>query len=135
MAVYLGTAKNTSAVRTALKIHWATKHIVQPELTRIYSGTAFVVNHVVGIDTSDLYVARTGVRGDNDLVWVGRAPNWAAKLCSLDHSYPTWITKAVHDNMHTTVMNAKDEANMWEARSWTPRAGATIYRSKHWWPL
>ena len=34
----------------------------------------------VGIDTSELFVARTGIRRANDLVWVGRAANHAAKL-------------------------------------------------------
>ena len=33
----------------------------------------------LGIDTSKLFVARTGIRKSNDLVWVGRAANYAAK--------------------------------------------------------
>jgi len=27
--------------------------------------------------------ARVGVREDNDIVWIGRAANYAAKLCAL----------------------------------------------------
>jgi len=71
MAVYIGDFKNTSAVRSALKINYAVTQIINLSKLSIYPP----INHVVGIDTSDLFVARTGVRGANDLVWVGRAAN------------------------------------------------------------
>ena len=132
MAVFTGGRKNTTAVRAGLKINWATKNIVQPSMKRVYI-TDFVVKHVVGIDTCKLFVAKTGIRGANDLVWVGRAANWAAKLCTLGEA-PTWITKDVYDNIHNEAKfsNGKD---MWEARSWTEMNNASIYRSTYWWSL
>ncbi len=135
MAVYLGKSKNTSAVKTALKIHSARLHIIQPALTKKYPSTKFTPKHTCGVDTSDLFVARTGVRGDNDLVWVGRAANWAAKLSDLSNSHATWISAAVHDNMDSSVMTGKDGANMWEQRAWTAQDNATIYRSNFSWRL
>jgi class 3 adenylate cyclase len=103
MAVYIGKAKNTSAVKTALKIKWAVDEIVNPGIRNVYKESDFYVKHVVGIDTCELLVARTGVRGANDLVWVGSAANYAAKLCALSHSYATYITERVHNNMHDEV--------------------------------
>lgn len=98
MAVFIGNSKNTNAAITALKINWAVNHIVNEELKRMYTNTNFQVKQGVGIDTSDLWVARTGIRGSNDLVWVGRAANYAAKLCSLRSDYEvTWITEDVYD--------------------------------------
>ena len=134
MAVYLGDSKNTNAAKTGLKLNWVCKKIIQPAINKHYT-TDFVLKHTVGIDTSALFVARTGVRGDNDLVWVGRAANWAAKLTDLSDAYPTWITKAVYDSMSKEVKIGSDGRNMWEERSWTPMDKATIYRSNWTWGL
>jgi class 3 adenylate cyclase len=128
MAVYLGNTKNTSAVTTALKIHYAVDSIIAPAIKAQYQQQTYVPQHVVGIDTSKLFVARTGVRGANDLVWVGRAANYAAKLATLPHDYPTWITEEVYKNMHESVKFTNGVA-MWESRSWTAMNNKTIYRS------
>lgn len=128
MAVYMGKGKNTSAVRTALKIHSAVLHIVTPAIKAQYQTQTYIPHHVVGIDTSTLLVARTGVRGANDLVWVGRAANYAAKLTTLPHECPTWITEEVYNNMHESVKLTNGRA-MWEARSWTAMNDKRIYRS------
>ena len=82
MAIFLGGSKNTAAVRAGLAINHAVEEIINPALKDYYNekiGT-FVVRHSVGIDTSKVLVARTGIRGSNDLVWVGRAGKHSAKL-------------------------------------------------------
>lgn len=103
-----------------------------PLMKKQYRDTKFSIRHVVGIDSSDLWVARTGVRGANDLVWVGPSANYAAKLTELDAAYPTWITGRVFDRIHDNAKYAKGKS-MWERRSWTPMDGMTIYRSTYWW--
>lgn len=129
MGVFIGDTKNTNAVRCSLKLNGVVRNIINPALRAQYPGTKFVVRQLVGIDTSELWVARTGVRGANDLVWVGRAANYAAKLTTLDATYPTWITKAVYSVMNETVKVSSDGRQMWEARSWKPMNNITIYRS------
>jgi len=99
MAVYLGGRRNTSAVRTALKINWTISSILQPALVAKYPDTKFRYNQKVGIDTSPLFVAKTGIRGSNDLVWVGNAANNAAKMAALDKGYASYITGSVHNVM------------------------------------
>jgi len=131
MAIFVGGSKNTTAARCALKINYARVQIINPALKKQYSSIDYQVRHVVGIDVSELRAARTGVRGDNDLVWVGRAANHAAKLSSLSTDYPTWITKAVYNGMNKSSRISSDGRNMWEARSWTAMNKRLIYRS-HW---
>lgn len=133
MAVFIGDYKNTSAVKAALKINYATKNIVQPAMKTTYLDRNHVVNHVVGIDTSKLLVARTGIRGSNDLVWVGRAANHAAKMAALDHAYPTYITGEVYDMLADEAKISKG-VNMWEACTWNAQ-GRRVYRSTYWWTL
>lgn len=132
MGIFFGGSKNTNAVKAALRINYAVKNIVNPALTNQYPSKAYTVRQVVGIDTTDLRAARTGVWGSNDLVWVGRAANYAAKLSNIDDpGYPTLITKSVYDGMGDDAKYT-DGKNMWEQRSATLN-GMIVYRSSwHW---
>jgi class 3 adenylate cyclase len=129
MAVFIDGAKNTAAVRTAMKLKWAVANIINPAQQTQYPKSTFTTSHTVGIDTSNLHVAKTGVRGANDLVWVGRAANHAAKLAALPPSY-IYISNDVYNKINdpAKISNGK---NMWEACRWTEFDGRIIYRS-HW---
>lgn len=105
-----------------------------PRNPRQYANTPYLPKHVVGIDTSKLFVARTGVRGANDLVWVGRAANYAAKLAALPEDYFTYITKEVFDVL-APDMKTSNGQSMWEVARWTGLDGRIIYRSKWRWQL
>jgi class 3 adenylate cyclase len=132
MAIFTGGTKNTDAVRCALKINYAVSEIIQPAINAQYT-TDFKLSHVVGIDTSQLRTSRIGVRGDNDLVWIGRAANYAAKLTN-ESGRPTWITKAVYDSMKDDVKfhNGQD---MWQKAHWTSMNNMEVYSSTYWWKV
>lgn len=132
MAIFSGGTKNTDAVRCALKINYAVSEIIQPAIDAQYT-TDFKLSHVIGIDTSQMRTSRIGVRGDNDLVWIGRAANYAAKLTN-ESGRPTWITKAVYDSMKDDVKfhNGQD---MWQKAHWTSMNNMEIYSSTYWWKV
>ena len=131
MGVFVGDTPNTSATRCALKINHAVTQIVTPQAQDYYE-TTFTVRHAVGIDTSELFVARTGIRGSNDLVWVGRAANYAAKLSTFrDGALATWITADVFDRLHSSAKET-DGKPMWEKRTWKAR-NVTVYCSSWRW--
>ena len=132
MAIFTGSTKNTDAVRCAMKINFAVQEIIQPAINAQYR-TDFKLAHVVGIDTSQLRTARIGIRGDNDLVWIGRAANYAAKLTN-ESGGPTWITKAVYDNMRDEV-KYHDGEDMWQRSYWTSMSNMEIYSSSYWWRI
>ncbi len=135
MAVFVGEGKETTAVRAALKINWAVKNIVVTERNAFYKNSGpLTLNHVVGVDTSELFVARTGVRGSNDLVWIGRAANHAAKLSALPHNYPTYITNDVWLAMDSTVTYSSG-VSMWSPLNWTGFDNSRIHASTYWWSL
>jgi class 3 adenylate cyclase len=133
MAIFIGKQKNTSAVRCALKINFAAHHIIRPALEAQYGNTAFILKHVVGIDTSQLRAARIGVRGDNDLVWIGRAANYAAKLASLSGK-ATWITKTVYEAM-TDDVKISEGKSMWVPHKWTTMKDMQVYASTYTWRI
>ena len=134
MAVFIGETPNTSAAKAALQLNWAVDKIINPRIKQNYSDVTYTVRQCVGIDTSDLFVARTGIRGSNDLVWVGRAANIAAKLCSLrEQHYSTYITEPVFKKLNEAAKFGGDPKRlMWESQSWR---GTTIYRSNWQWSL
>lgn len=133
MAVFIGDYKNTMAVKTAMKIKYGVTHILNPLLKECYPDTQYEVKYGIGVDSSDLLVARTGIRGSNDLVWVGKAANYAAKMCDLkDDGFSTWISKDVFSSMTDEVKYDSNKKMMWEARTWT-KYNKTVYGSNYWW--
>lgn len=137
MAVYLGMAPNTSAATTALKINHAVRNIINPAIAAQYGTTlTYAVKQVVGVDRSALWVARTGVRGDNDLVWVGRAANYAAKLTELANDDASFITGEVFDRLADSAKYKTGTTTpMWREREWQQVNGMRIYSSGWTWPL
>lgn len=133
MAVFIGNAKNTTAARTGLKINWVMKKVVTPAIQAQYPKGTYSLAQTVGIDTSELHVARTGIRGSNDLVWVGRAANYAAKLSDLSPDSPTWITAEVYARLRDEL-KAKDGKAMWKKLKWSSMGDHTIYSSTWLWP-
>lgn len=134
MAVFIGDSKNSSAAKTALKINYAVEYIVNPALRNQYPNSTYKIRQKVGIDTSKLTVARTGIRGSNDLVWVGRAANYAAKLAALPSSYPSKITSEVYDRLNE-ASKYSEGMNVWTSTSWTEMNFLTIYHSSWWWEV
>lgn len=134
MAVFIGNAKNSIAARTALKINYAVSEIINPAIRAQYPNCGYSVKHVVGIDTSDLFVARTGIRGANDLVWVGRAANHAAKL-SARPGPPTQITSEVYDQLDNSSKFGANGQNMWVQATAREIGYKRIYTSSWWWEV
>ena len=136
MAVYIGDNKETRAMRTALAINHAVYFIINEALKKEYGDKvkSLFIRQAVGIDVSDLFIAKTGVRGSNDLVWVGNAANNAAKLCGQrTGDYASWITKAVYDAADNSVKTANKGLGiekMWEQTVWDSKH---VYRSSWYW--
>ena len=134
MAVYTGGNKEDRAARTALKINFAVREIINPAIEDEYPTSSYSVKQVVGIDTSELFVARTGIRGFNELVWVGRAANHAAKL-SARSGAPLQITAEVHDRLSEGVTYDQEGRRIWTRSSAYELGHRPIYTSAGWWSL
>jgi len=133
MAVFMGKTKNSSAAKTALQINWVVIKINEA-LKSKYPNSAFQLRHSVGIDTSNLFVERTGIRNSNDLVWVGRAANYSAKLSNIsEDSYSLYITEPVFTALSPdTKYGGNPKGLMWEKAHWK-EGNLTIYKSNWYW--
>ncbi|MFD8288072.1 adenylate/guanylate cyclase domain-containing protein [Streptomyces lavendulae] len=141
MAVFMGPTKNTDAAKCALQINYAVTKIVRPKAEANLSSLktqGFEIKHCVGIDSGKALIVRGGVRGSNDLVSIGRAPNVAAKLSDVRNgNYHTYITRDVYNDMVDSVKTSKDGRSLWEG-PYTREIGGktiTVYRSSWTWSL
>lgn len=136
MGVFIGKTQATPAAKAGLKINYAVQKIINPALAAQYPNNPFNVSQVVGIDTSPIRAARTGVRGDNDLVWVGRAANYAAKLTELKLDERTWMTKATFDRLaEDAKLGGQNKQPMWKLYNWTQMNNQPIYGSTWRWSV
>jgi adenylate cyclase len=140
MGIFFGDRKNTAAGEAALKINYFFTQILIPAFVNFYTKRTFNLSQSVGIDTSKVMAVRTGIRNNNDLVWIGRAPNVAAKLSGLRDGYASYASESAYDVMHrdskVSTLAATPGLAMWEKKTW--EAGKTygvgvVYASNWWW--
>ena len=110
MAIFIGNYKNTTAVKTAMKI----KYIILQINKEILKDTSYAIDFGIGIDTGLIFATRTGIWKYNDILWMGNPSNYAAKYSELG-SNPNniIISKTVYDALNNVAIYSGDK-NMWE---------------------
>ncbi len=101
MAIFIGKDAPDRAARAALEVTWVVNNVVRPDLSyRLdsYRTSSWVLSHRTGIDLGQALVVRAGVRDNNDLIFIGDAPNAAAKLSDLKLGR-TMITDRLREKM------------------------------------
>lgn len=118
MGVFAGKSMRNDAVKAAFAIQWLVREVINPQVKtrheRMKNTIPWVTQHGIGIDAGPVFISRAGVRNrvgehnQNDLIFIGRAPNIAAKLSSLrgDQAGPIVIT-------HDVFRYLKDEQKTW----------------------
>lgn len=127
MGIYTGDSKNTAAVKTALKINYAKNMIINPAIREHHPDTTYQLQHRVGIDASELFVIRSGMRQIADLIWLGAAVNNAARLSQMAGATATRITLPVYRRLHQNLRYEAGRVN-WERTGWF-EGGQTIFAS------
>jgi adenylate cyclase len=136
MGIYIGDTKNTNAAKSALKINGAVVDIIRPRIEKKYptlAANGFVVRHASGVDRSKVLAVRAGMRGSNDLIWIGRAAAVAAKLSSIRQGgYSSYITSDVYSWLKDEAKIGSNGDPMWQLLPGT-KYGLEIYRSNWKW--
>lgn len=118
MAIFMGDAQVADAVKSALQLNWAVAHIINPIFEGVYQANHLTLRHTVGIDSSEILAAKIGVRVDNDVVWVGPAANYAAKLNSFDGLDPIYQIRITEQALGllglTTFTRTSTGQSIWE---------------------
>ena len=135
MAVFIGDGKNSAAGKAALQINSLVADVLRPLIKERYASKSYVLRQKVGIDTSDLFIAKTGIRGHNDLVWVGNAANQAAKMAALPTKYASYVSATVYGMLNEkSKYGGSPKQDMWTDLG-TADLGFRVYGSTWKWEL
>jgi len=137
LAVFIGDDKETKAVRAALAVNWLVHGYLREKINETWTDIAqhWNLNHGVGVDSGEALITRTGIRGDNDLISCGSAPNTAAKLTETGTGI--YITKEVYEPMSNDVAFSDGGQPMWSGPMFKTIGNRvfTVYSSFwHWAP-
>jgi len=143
MGVFSGDEKGNRAFTAALEIGWYVDELIKPRFLAKYpqiGAAGLSISHGVGIDAGEVFVARTGIRRHNDLVWVGRAPNIAAKLSSIRNRgytiYTTWSAlQEARDLWLSKPYGTPPNVVIWEHFNWTDAPSGFVEEiyATSWW--
>ena len=130
MGVFVGENQQTHAVRCALEIDWCTVKLIQPKATQRFRSvreTDVKIQQACGIDCGVSRAVRAGIRNNADLIWIGKAPSFAAKLSDIrEYPYCTFISSRVHAKL-AVADKVQNGENIWESRTFKDE---TVYRAK-----
>lgn len=135
MGVFIGGQKNTNATLCAREIDYTVEKIIGPKAKEHFKSireNAISIRHAVGIDTGLSRAVRAGIRANNDLIWIGRPPSYAAKLSDIRaYPYAVYISAASY-KMLADKAKFIDDLNIWEKAAFTFAGTAeTVYRTKY----
>ncbi len=128
MAVFVGEGKEHKAAIVALLIKYAVEDIIEPRLRDHFMSLGrpfktlqvltFRVRCGIGVDTGDVLAVRAGRRKDNDLIWIGRPPNFAATLSDLSrHPFSSCVSKEVFDALDRVFLGLS-KRSVWRRRKY-----------------
>ncbi len=116
MGIFKSTRKINDAVECARQIDWAVQTIIRPKSKEGFKSIRdnnIVIKHCVGVDAGKAIAVRAGIRNNNDLIWIGRAPSFAAKLSDRrEYPYEVYITKDCYDKLLDSN-KSPDGENIW----------------------
>ena len=135
MGVFKTERPNTDAVKCARKIDWMVHNVLNPKARNQFNSIKnndINIKHCVGIDTSESRAVRGGIRNNNDLIWIGRAPSFAAKLSDIrEYPYEVYISKSCFDKMNDDAKTDNKGNPIWETKTVTfGGTEQTVYRTR-----
>lgn len=93
MGVFIGEMKNTNATKAAREIFYTVEEILAPKARSRFKSIKdndIKLRNCVGVDYGMARAVRAGIRNNNDLIWIGKAPSFAAKLSDI-RNYPNCV--------------------------------------------
>lgn len=145
LAIFVGGTRSNNAVKAAMQVKWFVLHVLRPKFDRYFennqsaAGQALGFSIGCGLDDGEIFAVRVGIRGTNDVAWVGRCTNTAAKLAN-DASSPREIaiTRAVYQRLNDDRKFASNDGKHMWSDEWCLEIGGTtraIRMTSYWWSV
>jgi adenylate cyclase len=143
LALFRDERRSNKAVKAAMQVKWFVQEILQPRFERYFEsnrqafGASLGFDIGCGLDDGDIYAVRVGIRGTNDVAWVGRCTNTSAKLSNLAASPRTvLITRAVYERLDES-RKLSNGTHMWSEESLREIGGINraVRSTSFWWQI
>lgn len=120
LALFMGDSRADDAVRAAMEMKWFIEEILWDKFDRYFTedsakrGAPLKFSVACGIDDGHIYAVKVGMRGTNDVAWVGRSTNTAAKLSNvLNQPATIGITSDAYQLLSDNRKTTSDGRSMW----------------------
>lgn len=136
MGIFIGDDKEDRAGKCAFEMTWVVQKVLAPAAYEMEPGlrhAGLAIKHGCGIDSGQILAVRGGAVGNNDVVWVGRSPNLAAKLSSVrEPPHYIYASDSVFRSLSPKYRFGPQGEAFWELQQ-VPFGGENVrcYRS-HW---
>lgn len=135
MGVFIGETPNSNAANCAREIDYAIENIIAPKATAQFKSikeNQIKITHCVGIDVGISRAVRAGIRNNNDLIWIGKAPAFAAKLSDIrNYPWSVYISSRSYKKLSDTAKLTSSGENIWVAVDRTVGdVKETVYKTK-----
>lgn len=120
LAIFMGDARADNAVRAAMKLRWFVNNILEVKFRKYFANNTTALGGALnfsigcGIDEGTIYAVRVGIKGTNDVAWVGRCTNTSAKLSAVTDAVA--ITRSVYQMLSNDTLFSSG-VHMWSAES------------------
>lgn len=130
MGVFIGEDADT-AVSCARQIDWCVTNIVATTSNAHFKSiqdNAIRIKHCIGLDFGKARAVRAGIRDNSDLIWIGKAPSFAAKLSDVrDFPNEIYASSRIFNRLsrEQKIVNGN---NIWISKNFTfAGASETVY--------
>lgn len=107
LAIFIGDFRSNNAVKAAMRLKYFVNSVLESKFRRYFEGNQSAVGNAldfsigVGLDEGTIFAVRVGIKGTNDVAWVGRCTNTAAKLSNITKSPKNIaVTRAVYKRLN-----------------------------------
>lgn len=121
LTLFVGGSRSNNAVKAAMQTKWFIEEVLWPKFDSYFTeksaerGAPLKFSAGMGLDDGNIYAVRIGIRGTNDVAWVGRCTNTAAKLSDvLQRPRNIAVTSAVYQRLDAE-RKLSEGRNMWSA--------------------
>lgn len=119
MGIFKTGTPNTDAVKCARQIDWMVTNVINKKAQAKFNSIKnnnITIRHCIGIDSGEVYAVRAGIRNNNDLIWIGKAPSFAAKLSDIRTApKEVYISKSSYTAIDGSKQLNGDNKCIWEA--------------------
>jgi uridylate cyclase len=142
LAVFVGGRRSNNAVEAAKLVQGFVIKQLRPRIARYFAANRAAGTlgfHIgCGIDDGDIFAVKVGIKGTNDIAWVGRGTNAAAKLASkLSSPENIGVTADVYARLNKSNLTLKSTGeDTWSAAKVMSLGGVLrTVRTTHWYRI